>query len=377
MARIARAVVVIPSLLLALAASGCGEPLVVLGDAPGLMRIVLGIGDSLGTRVDSVATRTRLTEPRAVAFDAAASLLYAADRGSLRQVAGTTTRVVRIFSIASNGRLRLLLDAGGCAQGTCILEATEMALAPDGTLIIVDAVGSRLFRYAPGGTLSVLAGTGTAASAPDGTAAAGAPLDRPAGVAVDSDGTIYVSESGAHRVRMISGGVLTTVAGSGQPGSAGDGGTATAARLTAPAGLALRDGVLYIAEQGGHAVRAVEPNGSIRTVAGLGGSPGFAGDGGPATSARLSRPYAVSVSANGRALYISDRDNDRVRVVDLVTGVIRTFAGTGDRRFTGGRLSAGQTALHEPLGIDASQAGFVFIADAGHSVIWRTSVGFD
>jgi DNA-binding beta-propeller fold protein YncE len=380
MAHRSRAVAALPALLLALSSlsAGCGEPLVVLGDAPGLMRLVLGVGDSMGTRVDTLATRTRLTDPRAVAFDAATSLLRVADRGSLRQVSGTTTRVARIFSVTSSGRSTLLLDTGGSQQGTCLLEPTSMAVTRDGSLIIADAVGSRLFRYVPGGALTVLAGTGAAISAPDGSQAAGAPVDRPAGVAVADDGRIFFSESGAHRIRVISaGGILGTVAGTGQRGSAGDGGPAAAAQLDAPAGLALRDGTLYIAEQGAHTVRAIDAGGQIRTVAGIPGGAGFGGDGGPAIAARLNRPYAVSVSSSGRTLFISDRDNDRVRVVDLASGVIRTFAGTGERRYTGSRLSAGQTALHDPAGIDASAGGFIFIADPGHSVVWRTSVGFD
>ncbi|HEX2167554.1 MAG TPA: hypothetical protein VHG09_10025, partial [Longimicrobiales bacterium] len=94
--------------------AGCGEPFVVLGDAPGLMRIVLGVGNSIGTTVDSLATRTRLTAPTAVAFNAEIGVLYVGDRGSVRQVNGITTPVARIFSVTSRGSAELLLDAGGC-----------------------------------------------------------------------------------------------------------------------------------------------------------------------------------------------------------------------------------------------------------------------
>src|SRR5690606_12961492 len=129
------------------------------------MRIVLGGGDSIGTRVDSLAVRTRLTEPSAVLFDPVESLLYAADRGALRQVGGTTTRVARLFSVTSDGRARVIIDAGGCASGTCILSTSAMAFAPDGGIIIADGVGHRVFRYR-GQNLTVIAGTGVAGTSP-------------------------------------------------------------------------------------------------------------------------------------------------------------------------------------------------------------------
>src|SRR5690606_7430606 len=187
----------------ALVLGGCGEPFVVLGDAPGVMRTVLGVGNSIGTTVDSLAVLTRLTSPAGIAFDADDGVLYAGDRGSLRQVNGINTPVARIFSVTSRGRSTLLLDAGGCASGTCLLQPTAMALAPDGSLIIADQPGNRVFRYPPSGALSVIAGDGTSATAPDGQPAASSPISRPAGVAVTADGTIYIGEAGGHRVRRI------------------------------------------------------------------------------------------------------------------------------------------------------------------------------
>jgi DNA-binding beta-propeller fold protein YncE len=157
---------------------------VVLGDAPGVMRIVLGVGDSIGTRVDSSAVRTRLTDPRGVAFDPDASLLFVGDRGSVRQVSGISTPVARLFSVTSRGAATLLLDGGGCTSGTCLFQPTAMAMAPDGSLVIADQVGNRVFRFSTARVLSVIAGDGTTATAPDGATAATSPISRPAGVAV-------------------------------------------------------------------------------------------------------------------------------------------------------------------------------------------------
>lgn len=360
----------------ALAVAGCGEPFIVLGDAPGIMRTVLGVGDSIGTRFDSIAVRSRLTGPVGVAFDPDVDLLYVGDRGALRQAGGVTTPVARIFSVTSRGIATLLIDAGGCSSGTCMLQPTAIAVAPDGSLVIADQVGNRVFRYVPSGALTVIAGDGTQATAQDGALAIASPMSRPAGVAVDANGTIYIGESGGHRVRTIdSNGLLQTVAGTGAPGHTGDGGPATAAQLNEPAGLHFADGVLYVTDVVAHVVRRVDTSGTISTIAGTPGVAGFSGDGGAAVTAVLNRPVALARTPDGRQLFISDQGNDRVRALDLATGSIRTFAGTGSRVWTGSRQLAGETSLFRPAGLDAAANGFLFIADGGHSVIWRTSVG--
>lgn len=375
MDRFARSVVAAAA---AVVLGGCGEPFVVLGDAPGVMRIVLGVGNSVGTTVDSLAVLTRLTAPTGIAFDADDGVLYVGDRGALRQVNGINTPVARIFRVTSRGRSTLLLDAGGCASGTCMLQPTAMALAPDGALIIADQPGNRVFRYASSGALSVIAGDGTSATAPDGQTAASSPINRPAGVAVSADGTIYIGEAGGHRVRRIdSAGLLQTVAGTGSPGHSGDGGPATAADLNEPAALVVRDGVLYVSDIVAHVVRRIDADGTITTLAGVPGSRGFSGDGGAAVDAALDRPVSLALTPDGGQLFVSDQDNDRVRVIDLASGAIRTFAGTGGRTWSGARKLAGETTLFRPAGIDAAANGFLFIVASGHSVVWRTSVGIN
>ena len=368
----------VASAALALGLTGCGEPFVVLGDAPGLMRVVLGVGDSLGTRVDSIAVRTRLTQPVGVAFDAEPGRLYAGDRGALRQVSGITTPVARIFSVTSRGTATLLLDAGGCQNDVCLVEPTSIAIAPDRSLVIADQVGNRVFRYVPFGALTVIAGDGTLATAPDGAPAASSPISRPAGVAVAEDGTVYIAEAGGHRVRRIAAdGLLGTVAGTGAAGHSGDGGAAVLAQLNEPSGVVVRDGMLYIADMVSHVVRRIDGAGVISTIAGAPGGAGFGGDGGSAANAVLNRPVALALTPDGRQLFISDQGNDRVRAIDLGTGTIRTFAGTGMRTWSGSRRLAGETSLFRPAGIDAAANGFLFIVDSGHSVVWRTSIGID
>lgn len=146
--------------------------------------------------------------------------------------------------------------------------------------------------------------------------------------------------------------------------------------MTGPAGLALAGSVLYVAEGGGHRIRSVDlSTGTIRTVAGS-GLADFAGDGGPATDARLRNPLAVAVSNDGRVLYVADTGNRRVRAVSLLTGMITTFAGTGEAAFNGDLLEAGQTALGAPSALTISPLGRLFVADSEQHVVRRTALGF-
>lgn len=356
---------------------GCGDPIVVLGDAPGIARVIAGIGDSIGSRVDSLATRSRLTEPSGIAFDDAGQLLYLTDRGASLTQGGVTRRVGRVFSIRSDGRLSLRVDRGGCAAAVCLESPHSLALAPGGDLFLSDVVGHRIFRLRPGSNvLDVIAGTGAAGSTADGALAAGAALNAPAGIAWVG-GRLLFAEQGAHRVRSIEpDGRLATVAGTGLPGSDGDGGPAASARLDAPAGLASADGILFIADRGSHRVRRVDlASGVIATVAGNGAA-GFGGDGGAATAAGFNRPSSVAVTNDGATLFIADQGNDRVRAVDLRSGVVVTFAGTGDPAFVAGPRPAGAISVRSPAGLAVSASGFLFIADAGHSVVWRATLRF-
>jgi sugar lactone lactonase YvrE len=165
------------------------------------------------------------------------------------------------------------------------------------------------------GEITTVAGTGTGGFSGDGGLATDARLSVPAGVAVDGAGTLYIADQENHRVRRVgTDGKITTVAGTGTGGFFGDGGPATRAQLLAPAGVAVDGaGTLYIADTGNHRVRQVGADGKITTVAGT-GTDGFSGDGGPATRARLWAPAGVAVDSSGN-VYIADERNRRVRRV--------------------------------------------------------------
>lgn len=165
--------------------------------------------------------------------------------------------------------------------------------------------------------------------------------------------------------------LINTIAGTGIPGINGDGGSATAAMLQSPYGVAVDGaGNVYIADQFNHRIRKVSPGGGISTVAGK-GTAGFGGDGGPATSALLAAPANVAVDGAGN-LYIADRNNNRIRRVGT-NGIISTVAGTGAYGFSGDGILATDASLADPSGVALDSEGNLLIADAGNFRIRRVN----
>lgn len=357
-----------PLVLLPLVAlfAACGDPVIVLGDRPGWMRLLAGVPERSGFAVDSLARATLLWEPAGVAI-AADGVTFVAEAGN-----------ARILALDPGGGVRVVVDHRICAGDGCLQAPAALALDGSGRILVADPGANRLWRVEPAsGSITAVAGTGLFRSSPDGAPAAEASLAAPAGVAVGADGIVYVSERGGRRVRSIGpDGLLETVAGTGTWGDAGDGGPAREALLGEPAGLALSAGRLYIADRAHHRVRRVDlETGGIEALAGR-NARGFGGDGGPALAALLSAPEAVAVSAGGRILYIADTGNHRVRTVDLETGIIATFAGTGDTEWGGPNRPAGETAVELPGGLAISGAGVLVVASRGDHVVWRTALPF-
>ena len=222
---------------------------------------------------------------------------------------------------------------------------------------------NRIRKISASGIITTIAGTGAARFSGDGGPAASAAIKQAEGVAVDSRGNIYVSDTGNNRIRMIDAtGIIKTVAGTGAAGFAGDGGPAISAKLNRPVGIALdAAGKLYIADCYNQRVRVVSSGGGITTLAGD-GMPGLSGDGGHAMSASLRFPSGVSVTAAG-TVYIADWHNQGVRVVNT-SGTINTLAGTGVAGFYGDGAAAGHAGLRYPFGLTTDSKGNIFIADS-------------
>jgi len=211
--------------------------------------------------------------------------------------------------------------------------------------------GSHRSGTSVGATIETVAGNGQRGFTDhdgDGGPATEAAMPYPQAVALGADGTLYIVDPNATRVRRVSpDGIISTVAGSGGYGFSGDGGPATQAAMRHPSDVALgADGSLYIVDKDNHCIRRVSFDGIISTVAGN-GEHGFSGDGGPATEAAMRYPWGVALGADG-SLYISDKNNHRIRRVSS-DGIISTVAGNGQYGFNGDGGSATQAALAEPL----------------------------
>lgn len=225
----------------------------------------------------------------------------------------------------------------------------------------------------PAGQVSTIAGNGKDIPAsPDGIGIQ-TPLSQPFGVTIGPDGALYACEVGSHLVRRLdlASGKLTTVAGCGRKGYAGDGGPATSAELNEPYEVRFdQGGNMLFVEMQNHLVRRVDrATGTISTIAGT-GKPGFSGDGGPATKAQLSQPHSITLDNDGR-LYICDIKNHRIRVVDPATGAISTFAGTGKTSQTPDGASIDGTALNGPRALDFDGQHSLFLALREGNAIFR------
>lgn len=234
------------------------------------------------------------------------------------------------------------------------------------------------------GTITIVAGNGTIfVSNGDGGPAKSAAVGAPVGVAADSAGNVYIADLASSRIRKTNAatGVITTYAGGGAPGVIGDDGAATAAGLSFVAnshvGLAVDSGGnLYISDATDNRVRKVSPSGIITTVAGAGslGNPGFSGDGGLATAAKLQSPEGVALDAQGN-VYIADTGNGRIRKVDT-NGVITTVAGNGNGvSITGDGGPATNAPLNTPTDVAVDGQGNLYIVDSGNRAIRKVSNG--
>jgi len=345
------------ALLAAVTVSACGYAQGVLTITPGR-----SVATSAGTGIvgytgdNGAATSATLASPAAVAYDKSGNL-FLADRDNhvIREVVKSTGN---ILTVAGNGIAGFSGD-GSAATAAQLDTPTGIAVDGNGNLYIADSHNHRI-RKVSGGVITTLAGTGVAGFSGDGAAALSAQLALPQGLAVDATGNVYIADTNNHRVRKIIGTTITTLAGTGDQGYAGDGAAATAALLDSPTSVAVdATGTVYVADRLNQRVRAVATNGTISTVAGNGTS-SFSGDGASATAASLSKPTGVSVDASG-AIYIADTDNQRIRTV--TGGSISTVAGNGlqGNAGDGGALTA--ASLNAPRAATADAVGNLSIAD--------------
>lgn len=249
--------------------------------------------------------------------------------------------------------------------------AAPQGIAVDaiGRVFVADTGNHRVRRIELDGTVHTVAGTGIPGMAGDGGPAIEAQLSRPAAVALDASGALFIADSGNFRVRRVSvDGVISTLTGGARPGTSGDGGPARDALLTEPTGLALDDrGRLYIADPPAHRVRMIESNGVIQSVAGT-GAEGRHGDGDPATAASVGFPQRVAVDPAGRLL-ITQLHDGVVRSVSP-DGTIGTLAGVPESGVLDTRPGA-QARIDAPIGVAADREGHIYVVESGAGTIIR------
>lgn len=351
----------------------------------GIIHTVAGSGMAGFSGDGGPGTAALLDHPYGLAVDASGNL-YIADLGN-----------ARVRRIGSDGIISTVAGGGITVpdtSGTAVAAANAKLIQPrnlavdnDGTLYISDFGAHRVFRLSPGGTLTAIAGTGKAGFAGDGAPALLAQLNSPAGLASDSNGTLYIADSGNNRIRKINHGLIST-----------------AYSVSAPTGVALTPGaVLYIAgasyfgtmtqpmkgfaaardvatdaagnvyATAGQVVGKVAANGNVSTLAGSGAAPYFAGENAPATSARFHTPTGIAVDGSGN-WYVADTANHRVRRI-TPGGIVTTIAGNGVAGSAGDGALATAAQLNSPRSVAIDAQGNVYIADTGNNRIRKISPG--
>lgn len=311
--------------------------------------------------------RRLLTAPTVVVLAVLVALLPQ----SVAAAAVTPTSTIGTF--AGNGAARFAGDGGQADMASLNQPRGEIAQGPDGSLYFADTFNNRIRRIAPDGVISTVAGTGSGSYGGDGGPATSARLHWPHDVEVDGAGNVWIADSANHRIRMVSpDGIIRTVVGTGAGGFNGDGRPGTETRINRPKGLEITATTLWFSDGDNNRIRVLDlATGVVRTVAGT-GPRGSSGDGGPALLARLSGPRMIALDAAGN-LYIADSFNHRIRRLGA-DGVMTTVAGTGVAGFSGDGGPATQARLSEPRGLTVGDDGNLYIADTANARVRRVDV---
>jgi len=331
---------------------------------PGTITTAVGTGTAGYSGDGGPATAARINSPRDVFMDGAGNL-YIADYFNHRvrkvDASGIITTVAGTGVAGFSGN-------GGPATAARLNSPATMAVDAAGNLYIADQFNHRIRKVDAGGIITTFAGTGVAGFLGDGGPATSARLNFPNQIEFDGAGNVYISDQVNDRIRKVdAGGIITTFAGTGVAGFSGDGGPATSARLNEPSDV-LRDGAgnFYINDRLNRRIRKIDTGGIITTIAGTGVA-GSAGDGGPATLAQLNEPVRVALDGVGN-LYIGDRAANRIRMINS-SGIITTVAGTGVAGYSGDGGPATLAQFNGSGGVAFDGSNNYYIVDQNNDCI--------
>jgi sugar lactone lactonase YvrE len=347
--------------------------------SPGRLTIttIAGYGSSgyNGAGDGGQATGAALDYPSGVAVDSAGNFYIADSNESRIRKVSAATGIISTFAGGGSGcNGQTDYSGDGCPAINARLNNTVgVAFDSAGNLYIVDNYNQAIRRVdAKTGIISTVAGKiGYSGYVGDGGQATQAELWYPSGIALDKAGNLYIADTNNNVIRKVTAatGIITTVAGNGSQGYLGDGASATAAKLNQPVGVAVdSQGNIYIADSGNNAIRIVSAkDGTISTFAGIGVG-GYGGDGGPAAAAELKDPMGVLIDQIGN-IYIPDRNNHVIRMIDGKTQIISTVAGNNSSGYNGDGILAVEAELYYPVGVGMDLSGNLYIADQNNQRI--------
>jgi len=279
-----------------------------------------------------------------------------------------------LTSVAGNGTAGYSGD-GGPAINAQLNEPYDVRFDAAGNMVIVEMQNHLVRRVDAGsGIISTVAGTGSAGYAGDNGPAVKARFRRPHSIALDDRGGLYVADIGNHRIRRVdlATGTVTSIAGNGQREMPRDGQSAQGKPMVGPRALAITGRTLWIALREGHSVWRMDlDSGVVHQVAGT-GKQGYSGDGGPATEATFNGPKGIAAARDGR-VYVVDTENQSIRLIDTRNGRVYTVAGGGPqaRGFSGENTAALDARMDRPHGICLAPDGTIYLGDTNnHRIRW-------